>query len=107
MAELSLEKIRDVLDRHHEAHFWLHMMEEYYHAADPFRWHLNAFLKAIKEIQNLIPMSLQNEPGFKAWFAPHKKALKQHPLLSSLSSSRDFIIHRLLGSPEFRLNWDN
>ena len=24
-----------------EAHFWIHMMEEYYHFADPFRWHLN------------------------------------------------------------------
>lgn len=94
MAEPNLEKIGDVLDRHHEAHFWLHMLEEYYHLADPFRWHLNAFLKTIKEVQALIPMCLQNEPGFSSWYETHKAALKQHPLLATLASARDYVVHR-------------
>ena len=40
-------------DRIREAHFFIHELESYYHEADPFRWHLNAFLKALKEIPDL------------------------------------------------------
>jgi hypothetical protein len=87
-------KIEAALDRFQEAHFWIHMVEEYYHQADPFRWHLNAFLKAIKEVPQLITMALQNEDGFKIWFAPHKNHLNEDPLLKVLSKGRDFVVHR-------------
>ena len=46
-------KIESALDRLEEAHFWIHKMEEHYHNADPFRWHLNAFLKALREVPQL------------------------------------------------------
>jgi hypothetical protein len=88
------QKLDAPFDRFREAHFWIHTMEEYYHEADPFRWHLNAFLKALKEVPQLLEISLQNEPGFTAWFRDHKVRLRQDPLIAALSKGRDLIVHR-------------
>jgi hypothetical protein len=82
------------LDRFREAHFWIHTLEQFYHYADPFRWHLNAFLKAIKEVPQLLSMDLQNEKGFSRWFRGEKEKLFENPLLSSLFKKRDLIVHR-------------
>jgi hypothetical protein len=90
----AYEKLAPALDRFHEAHFWIHMLEQYYHSADPFRWHLNAFLKSTKEVPQLIKMALQNEAGFKAWYADHAQRLQDDPLLELLSKHRDFVVHR-------------
>lgn len=92
--ESIYETISAALDRFQEAHFWLHMVEQYYHAADPFRWHLNAFLRATKEVPQLIQMELQNRPGFTAWFAPKRRALADDPLIRVLARHRDFVVHR-------------
>src|SRR5712671_1061887 len=88
--EAIYEKISASLDRFQEAHFWLHMVEQYYHAADPFRWHLNAFLRALKEVPQLLQMELQAHPDFKVWFAPKRRALADDPLIGVLSRHRDF-----------------
>ena len=68
-------RISPALDRFQEAHFWIHGMENAYHSAEIFRWHLNVFLKAIKEIPNLISMALQNDEGFNEWFKSCKLIL--------------------------------
>lgn len=94
MSDDPYEKIGTVLDRFQEAHFWIHMLEQHYHSADPFRWHLNVFIKAIKEVPQLIKMKLQNEKGFKAWYVPHRTRLVADPLLSVLLKRRDFIVHQ-------------
>lgn len=92
--EKTYESIASSLDRFREAHFWLHMIEEYYHAAEPFRWHLNAFLRATKEVPQLLMMELQGEPGFKKWFGPKREALSNDPLFATFSKHRDFVVHR-------------
>jgi hypothetical protein len=86
-------RLGPALDRFQEAHFWVHLMEVYYHRADEFRWHLNVFLKAIKEVPQLVKMTLQNEKGFKAWYGNHSKQIQSDPLLSMLSKHRDYIVH--------------
>jgi len=43
----NYEKIASAIDRMHEAHYWIHLMQEHYHSADQFRWYLNVFLKAL------------------------------------------------------------
>lgn len=90
----AYEKISASLDRFQEAHFWIHMLESYYHSAEPFRWHLNVFIKAIKEIPQLLKMELQNEAGFTAWFNPYGVEMAEDPLLKVLAKQRDFIVHR-------------
>ncbi len=70
------------------------MIEQHYHSADLFRRHLNVFIKAIKEVPKLIKMKMQNENGFKAWYAPHHTRLAADPLLCVLSKRRDFIVYQ-------------
>jgi hypothetical protein len=96
-----MEKVREIegeirsgLDRFAEAHFWIHALEQFYHYADPFRWHLNAFLKAIKEVPTMLKMELQNQKGFPAWFEGETERLRENQLLRSLSKHRDFVVHR-------------
>lgn len=81
------------MDRFQEAHFWIHMLERYYHQADLFRWHLNAYLKAIKEAVSLIGTSLQNHPGFAAWFRGHRDLIAADPLLRRMGKHRDYVVH--------------
>ncbi|OMR58921.1 hypothetical protein AQ765_07200 [Burkholderia pseudomallei] len=86
--------IESALDRFREAHFWIHALEEYYHFADPFRWHLNAFLKSIKEVPQLIQMGLQNREGFNRWYRQEREKLAVDPLMRFLADKRDFVVHR-------------
>ena len=100
MSNSPYEKIASALDRFEEAHFWIHMMEKYYHLADPFRWHLNVFLKAIKEVPGLLQMAMQNEDGFTEWFRERNKQLTSDPLISVLSKQRDLVVHRDMLLPQ-------
>lgn len=92
----ALENIDAAVDRFQEAHFWLHTMEEHYHAADPFRWSLNSFLRSLKEVPQLIQMKLQNKPGFSDWFQDRKLRLQGDPLLSILFKQRDILVHQAM-----------
>jgi hypothetical protein len=96
----ALTRIDPALDRFQEAHFWIHTLEEFYHYADPFRWHLNAFLKSLKEVPQLIQMGLQNEDGFPDWFATARTGLRADPLMKVLFDHRDFVVHRGMLVPD-------
>ena len=87
-------KIEASLDRFREAHYWIHMLEQHYHESDLFRWYLSAFLKAMKEVPQLLANELQNEDGFKEWFAPHREQLHADPLICHLAKQRNVVVHR-------------
>jgi hypothetical protein len=92
--EHQLKSIEPALDRFREAHYWIHTLEENYHFADPFRWYLNAFLKASKEVPLLLQMGLQNRKGFSKWFAQERERLNADPLIGYLGAQRDIVVHR-------------
>lgn len=100
MSDCPYEKIGPALDRFEEAHFWIHMMEKYYHLADQFRWHLNAFLKALKEVPGILQMAMQNEDGFTEWFHEQRLQLNSDPLIAVLSKQRDLVVHRHMLVPK-------
>lgn len=97
-----LDRIPASLDRFQEAHFWIHGLESYYHHASHFRWHLNAFLKALKEVPQLLQMELQSEQGFTTWFREHRNRLYKDPLIAFLSKQRDIIVHQRMLIPDSR-----
>ncbi len=92
--QLALERMTASLDRFQEAHFWIHFLERNYHYADPFRWYLNVFLKALKEVPQVLPMELHGQTGFTAWFRDQKRKLRSDPLLSALARRRDYVVHQ-------------
>ena len=86
-------------DRVTEAHFWIHGLENFYHDGSRFRWNLNAFLKALKEIPGLLQMEMQNKPGFTKWFAARVRDLQKDPLIEFLSGQRDKAVHQKMIVP--------
>lgn len=98
----ALDRIPASFDRFQEAHFWIHGLESYYHQASQFRWHLSAFLKALKEIPQLLQMELQNQPGFADWFHGQRTQLRSDPLIAFLAKQRDIAVHQRMLIPESR-----
>jgi hypothetical protein len=89
-----LEKMEPSIDRLQEAHFWIHTLEEFYHFADRFRWHLNAFLKSLSEVEEQILKNVQSS-DFNAWFRSERERLDSDtPLLKHLKQHRDYLVHR-------------
>lgn len=87
-------KIEAALDRWSECHWHIHQMEDNYHTPDLFRYSLNSFIRAVKEIPQILKMELQNETTFKKLFKPIIDSLKKNDLMSRLSKKRDFIVHQ-------------
>ncbi len=96
------QRLEPAGDRLREAHFFIHKLERYYHEADPFRWHLNAFLKALKEIPDLIAHGLQNRSGFPDWYRSARRPVSQDPLVKLLANHRDLVVHRGMLLPRSR-----
>lgn len=90
------------MDRFQEAHYWVHMLEQHYHQADPFRWYLNVFLKAIKEVPHLLAMELQKESGFNEWFRDQREQLLADPLIAHFAEQRNLVVHRRMLLPNSR-----
>ena len=86
-------KIQASLDRWHEAHWQLHQIEQHYHDPEPFRYSFNAFIRVIKEVQQILKMDLQNERDYHSFIKPLVDTLRQDPLLSTLGKKRDFVVH--------------
>lgn len=95
----ALDRIEGAFDRFQEAHFWIHGLESHYHNAAQFRWHLNAFLKALKEVPQLLQMELQHQPGFPGWFRERRRQLSDDPLIAFLSQQRNIVVHRRMLIP--------
>lgn len=87
-------RLHPALDRFAEAHWYLHQMERHYHAADPFRWSVNAFLRALKEVPQQIQMAVQVDRAVLDWYRERSEALREEPLVSHLFKARDFVVHQ-------------
>jgi hypothetical protein len=89
-----LVKIPSSIDRLREAEWYIQQMEKHYHHADPFRWCLSSFLRALKEVPQILRMELQGEPGFKEWFRPRYEEVSAVPLVAFFGKQRDTVVHK-------------
>ena len=98
-AESLYQLVESSIDRVSEAAFHVQQLEHAYHYADPFRYSLNCFLRALKEVPQIIRMELQNHAGFKQWFEPRYKAVRTEPLVNYLAKQRDTVVHKEMLKP--------
>ena len=92
--ECPHSKIEAALDRWSECHWHIHQMEDNYHVPDLFRYSFNSFVRAIKEIPQILQMELQNSSEYKEAYKPLISSLNNDDLFSLLYKTRDFIVHR-------------
>lgn len=69
-------------------------MEANYHTPDLFRYSLNSFIRAAKEIPLILSMELQKLPAYRSDFKSLINSLYANALLSVLHKKRNFIVHR-------------
>jgi hypothetical protein len=86
--------IEPSLDRWHECHWHLHQMELHYHEPDLFRYSLNSFIRAAKEVPGILMTDLQNHPTVRATVYPQLQKLHQNALFAKIKKRRDFLVHR-------------
>lgn len=95
------KKIEAALDRWDESHWYLHQIEEHYHNADALRYSMNAFIRSLREIPDMIAMALQNHEGFPAWHKPIRKSLEREDFLfSQVIRHRNHIVHKSMLKPK-------
>jgi hypothetical protein len=87
-------QIEAALDRWSECHWHIHQMEANYHTPALFRYSLNSFLRAVKEIPQILKMELQNYREYGSDFKPLIDSLHSNELFSILHKKRDFIVHQ-------------
>ncbi len=66
------------LDRWQECHWHLHQMEGNYHLPDAFRYALNAFIRAIADVPELLTKNLEGTRLRAALSSPGLRNLKRH-----------------------------
>jgi len=97
-------KIEAALDRWQESHWYLHQIEGHYHDADALRYSMNAFIRSLREIPDMVTMELQNYDGFPAWHKPTRKALElEDRLFSQIIRHRRHIVHKSMLKPQSKV----
>jgi hypothetical protein len=96
------QSLESSLDRQEEAAWFIRSMEKNYHRADQFRWCLNSFLRALKEVPQLISMEVQGNAAVVQWLRGQQAALRADPLLDFLFKQRDVIVHKSMLKPASR-----
>lgn len=74
-------------------------MEENYHQADKFRWSLNSFLRALKEVIQIVTMEVQQNKVVSAWLKEEKERMGSEPLIEFLFKQRDIVVHKAMLKP--------
>lgn len=93
MEHCEHNKLELSLDRWQECHWHLHQMEANYHEPEPFRYSLNSFIRAIKEVPLKLQNDLQRHSEVRARIKPLQDTVFKNDLFKILGKQRDFIVH--------------
>ena len=76
-----------------KCHWQLHQMEGNYHEPEEFRYALNSFIRAAKEVQGILMSDLQRHRAVREAIQPQLEKLRRNELFSTLKKRRDFLVH--------------
>lgn len=95
------KEIEAALDRWQESHWHLHQIEQHYHHADNLRYSMNAFIRSLREIPDMVTRSIQKPTAFNTWHKIIKDELIHNdPLTSNIFKKRNFVVHQSMLIPE-------
>lgn len=90
----SVCKIPNTHDKFEEAHYFLHMMINNYHDADAFRFNMNAFIQALRNITFALQSEKRNIPDFDMWYEEKQTWMKGSVLLKNFVEGRNIVVKR-------------
>lgn len=93
MENCAHSKLELSLDRWQECQWHLHQIEANYHEPEPFRYLLNSFIRAVKEVPLKLQNDLQRHADVKAKTKQLAETVSKNDLFRTLGNQRDFIVH--------------
>jgi hypothetical protein len=79
-------------DKYTEAHYFLERMMAEYHNPQKFRWNLNAFLQALRNVTFLLQSQLAHRDGFDSWYAARQEEMGRDALLRRFVEGRNIVV---------------
>lgn len=79
-------------DKFDEAHYFINMMIMNYHKPDIFRFNLNAFLQALRNVTFIIQSELSHLPNFDKWWEKQQEIMRSDRILVQFRESRNLIV---------------
>lgn len=80
-------------DRFTEAHYFLHQLEKNYHDPALFRFHLHAFIAALRAVHELLQKELERA-GQVAWWKERKREFADDLVLARFAHGRNISLHQ-------------
>ncbi|MED4854863.1 hypothetical protein [Bacillus atrophaeus] len=87
-------KIKNTHDKFLEAHHFLFMMMQNYHYPDGFRYNMNAFIQALRNITFALQSEKRVIPNFDLWYEEKQQWMKGNSLLRNFVESRNIVVKR-------------
>lgn len=79
-------------DRLAEAQYFLVGMLQEYHNPEQFRWNLNAFLQALRNVTFVLQKQLAHTEGFGTWWSGKQAELRGDELLRAFVEGRNLVV---------------
>ncbi len=79
-------------DKFEEAHYFLHRMIEAYHFPNEFRWNLNAFIQALRNITWILQKETSKVPKFEESYERKREEMKRDALWLKFKDGRNIIV---------------
>ncbi|MCY3912850.1 MAG: hypothetical protein OXG43_06330 [Chloroflexi bacterium] len=98
-AECPLAQTDDKFD---EAHYFVSRMMDEYHDPMPFRYNLNAFLQALRNVTFVLQKEFAHRDGFSSWYQKKQEAMRNDSLLRNFLEGRNVVVKQ--GSLELNSN---
>ena len=78
-------------DKFNEVHFFIEQMMLRYHEPEPFRYNLNAFLQALRNV-TVLQQQMSKVPNFHSWYEPQQEKMRSDQLLRRFVESRNIVV---------------
>ena len=79
-------------DRFREAHYFVARMMDEYHNPVPFRYNLNAFIQALRNVTFVLQKEFSRRDGFQEWYQERQETMKEDHLLHRFADGRNLVV---------------
>ena len=81
-------------DKYNEAQYFFGKLVALYHRPDEFKFNLNAFIQAIRNITFMLQSEERKPEGFAQWYAKKQEEMRADDLLRRFVEARNIIVKR-------------
>lgn len=90
--QLEATPLPATVDKYWEAWYFLLGLMEHYHDPYAFRYELNAFIQALRNITFMLQSEPARPTNFAAWYADEQAALRADPTMRNFVDARNLIV---------------